>query len=250
MRKKPLIGMNAEYRTGKKDAPSFSYVASGYYDSVSAVGGVPVVIPPLTEAEDLNRILDLLDGVVLVGGADLDPRNDGYMLHPSTRLMDSRREESDRLLMKLIAKRKIPVFGIGSGMQLINVSQGGNLYLHIPEDLPKAIPHSDSLDTAHRHGLEVVPGTLMERVFGDGEIRVNSMHHMAVDELATPFKVSARSPDGVIEAFESKTDQWWVLATQFHPEAISASALDVRIFEEWVVGITGEVPALKLVEAA
>jgi putative glutamine amidotransferase len=247
MRKKPLIGLNADFRAAKKDAPSFSYIASGYYDSISAVGGVPVIIPPLTEADDMNRILDLLDGVVLVGGADLDPRNDGYMLHPSTRPMDCRREESDRLLMRLVAKRKIPVFGIGSGMQLINVSQGGNLYLHIPEDLPKAIPHTDSLDSAHRHGLEVVPGTLMERVFGDGEIRVNSMHHMAVDELATPFMVTARSPDGVIEAFESKTDDWLVLGTQFHPEAVSASALDVRIFEEWVVGITGEVLVMKMV---
>ena len=87
----------------------------------------------------------------------------------------------------------------------------------------------------------------MERVFGDGEIRVNSMHHMAIDELAPGFIVSARSPDGVIEAFESANDDWWVLGTQFHPEAESASALDVRIFEEWLVGITGEVMAMKLV---
>jgi putative glutamine amidotransferase len=249
MCKKPLIGLNADYRAAKKDSPAFTYVAAGYYDCISAVGGVPVIIPPLNEADDLNRILDELDGVVMVGGADLDPRNDGYMLHPSLRLIDSRREESDRLLVKLIAKRRIPVFGIGSGMQLINISQGGNLHLHIPEDLPKALPHTDSLDSAHRHGLEVVPGTLMERVFGDGEIRVNSMHHMAIDELAPGFIVSARSPDGVIEAFESKMDDWWVLGTQFHPEADSASALDVRIFEEWVVGITGEVPTVSLVAA-
>ena len=87
----------------------------------------------------------------------------------------------------------------------------------------------------------------MERVFGDGEIRVNSMHHMAIDELAPGFIVSARSPDEVIEAFESANDDWWVLGTQFHPEAESASALDVRIFEEWLVGITGEVMAMKLV---
>jgi putative glutamine amidotransferase len=247
MRKKPLIGLNADYRTTKKDSPAFSFVAAGYYDCILAVGGVPVVIPPLAEPDDVNRILDELDGVVLVGGADLDPRNDGYMLHPSLRLLDSRREEFDRLLMKLVAKRRVPVFGIGSGMQLINLSQGGSLHLHIPEDLPKAIPHSDSLDSAHRHGLEVVPGTLMERVFGDGEIRVNSMHHMAVDDLAPGLIVSARAPDGVIEAFESKSDDWWVLGTQFHPEADSASALDVRIFEEWVVGITGEVMAVKMV---
>jgi putative glutamine amidotransferase len=247
MRKKPLIGLNADYRSSKKDSPAFTYVAAGYYDSISAVGGVPVVIPPVAEADDLARVLDQLDGVVLVGGADLDPRNDGYMLHPSLRLMDARREAFDRMLARQVAKRRIPVFGIGSGMQLLNITQGGNLHLHIPEDLPKAIPHADSLDPAHRHGLEVVPGTLMERVFGDGEIRVNSMHHMAIDELATEFMVTARSPDGVIEAFESKTDEWWVLGTQFHPEADSASALDVRIFEEWVVGITGEVMAVRLV---
>jgi len=247
MRKKPLIGLNADYRAAKKDSPAFTFVAAGYYDSILAVGGIPVIVPPLAEVEDVNRALDMLDGVVLVGGADLDPRNDGFMLHPSIRCLDARREESDRLLMKQIAKRRIPVFGIGTGMQLINVSQGGNLHLHIPEDLPKAIPHSDSLDTAHRHGLEVVPGTLMERVFGDGEIRVNSMHHMAIDELAPGLMVSARSPDGVIEAIESKRDDWWVLGTQFHPEADSASALDVRIFEEWVIGITGEVMTLKLV---
>jgi len=248
MRKKPLIGLNAEFRNSKKDSPAFSFVAAGYYDSILAVGGVPVILPPLLEADDMNRVLDTLDGFVLVGGNDLDPRNDGFMMHPSVRAMDPRREESDRLLVKLIAKRRLPVFGIGSGMQLINVSQGGNLFLHIPEDCPKAIPHSDSLDPAHRHGLEVVPGTLMERVFGDGEIRVNSMHHMAIDEVAPGLMVSARSPDGVIEAIESKREDWWVLGTQFHPESSSASALDVRIFEEWVIGITGEAPVeLKLV---
>ncbi len=247
MRKKPLIGLNADYRSAKKDSPAFTYLAAGYYDCISSVGGIPVVIPPVGEADDLNRVLELLDGVVLVGGADLDPRRDGFMLHPSVRTMDSRREEFDRLLVRLIAKRRLPVFGIGSGMQLLNVSQGGNLHLHIPEDLPKAIPHSDSIDPAHRHGLEVVPGTLMERVFGDGEIRVNSMHHMAIDELAPGFKVSARSPDEVIEAFESADEDWWVLGTQFHPEAESASALDVRIFEEWLVGITGEVMTMKMV---
>jgi len=248
MRKKPLIGLNAEFRNSKKDSPAFSFVAAGYYDSILAVGGVPVILPPLLEADDMNRVLDTLDGFVLVGGNDLDPRNDGFMMHPSVRAMDPRREESDRLLMKLIAKRRLPVFGIGSGMQLINVSQGGNLFLHIPEDCPKAIPHSDSLDPAHRHGLEVMPGTLMERVFGDGEIRVNSMHHMAIDEVAPGLMVSARSPDGVIEAIESKREDWWVLGTQFHPESSSASALDVRIFEEWVIGITGGAPVeLKLV---
>ncbi len=245
MRKKPLIGLNADYRAAKKDAPAFSFVCAGYYDSVIEAGAVPVVLPPLAD-EDLGQVLDLLDGVVLVGGADLDPRNDGYMLHPSVRQLDARREDFDRRLMRMVAKRRMPVFGVGVGMQLINVMQGGTLLLHIPEDLPKALPHKDTLDPAHRHGLEVVPGSLMERVYGDGEIRVNSLHHMAVDDVAPGFMVTARCPDGVVEAIESTTD-WLAFGTQFHPEASSASALDLRIFEEFISGITGEVPEMRLV---
>jgi putative glutamine amidotransferase len=87
----------------------------------------------------------------------------------------------------------------------------------------------------------------MERVYGEGEIRVNSMHHMAVDDVASCFKVTARAPDGVIEAIESAVEGWVAIGTQFHPEAESASALDVKIFEEFIVGITGEVPEMKLV---
>lgn len=246
MSTKPMIGLNMDYRAAKKDSPAFSYVCAGYYDSIIKAGGVPVIVAPMDEDVDLNRVLDLLDGMVMVGGADLDPRRDGYMLHPSIRMMADRREEFDRRLMKMVADRRMPVFGIGLGMQLLNVNEGGNLFFHIPEDMPKALPHSDPLDSAHRHALEVVPGTLMERVYGEGEIRVNSFHHMAVDEVAAGFIVSARCPDGVVEAIESIRPDWFALGTQFHPENDSASALDLRIFEEFVCGITGDVTALKI----
>ncbi len=240
MRAKPMIGLNADFRGAKKDGPAFTFVSAGYYDAITAVGGIPVVIPPIVEEADLKRVLSLLDGMVLVGGADLDPRRDGFMLHPTVRTMETRREEFDRKLMRLIADARLPVFGIGSGMQLLNISQGGNLFLHIPEDMPKALPHKDPIDPAHRHGLEVVAGSLMERVYGDGEIRVNSMHHMAVDAVAPGFKVTARCPDGVVEAIESTRDDWFAMGTQLHPESDSASALDIRIFEEFMAGVTGE----------
>ena len=246
MRSKPLIGLNADYRAAKKDAPAFTFVCAGYYDSIVEAGGIPLVLPPVDSDDDLKRLMDLLDGIVMVGGADLDPRRDGYMLHPSVRPLDQRREMFDRRLMNMIAKRRMPVFGIGVGMQLLNVAQGGTLLLHIPEDLPKALPHKDPLDPSHRHGLEVVPGSLMERVYGDGEIRVNSVHHMAIDDVAPGFSVTARCPDGVVEAIESTTD-WLAFGTQFHPESDSASALDLRIFEEFIYGITGEVPEMRLV---
>jgi len=247
MRGKPLIGLNADYRKAKKDSPAFSYLTAGYFDAISKAGGIPVIIPPQGSSDDIERILDLLDGVVFVGGADLDPRRDGFMMHPSIRLLDSRREDFDRVLMRAAADRRMPILAIGVGMQLLNVSQGGNLFLHLPEDLPKSIPHKDPLDAAHRHALVVVPDTLMERVYGESEIRVNSMHHMACDEIAPGFVVSARSPDGVVEAIESVQDDWRAFGTQFHPEADTATALDVRIFEEFVFSITGVAPELKLV---
>ncbi len=247
MAAKPLIGINTDYRPSRKEHAALSFVAAGYYDGVIAAGGIPVIVPPLEDEEDLIRLLDSLDGMVLVGGADLDPRNDGYMPHPAVRPMDARREAFDRMLARHVCARHMPVLAVGSGMQLLNITEGGTLFLHLPEDCPRALPHKDPVDAAHRHALLVERNSVMERVYGDGEIRVNSMHHMAIDDLAESFRVTARAPDGVIEAIESVVDGWVVIGTQFHPEAESASALDAKIFEEFVIGITGEVPEMRLV---
>jgi putative glutamine amidotransferase len=244
---KPLIGINTDYRAAQKDAPAFGYLSAGYFDAIAAAGGIPVVVPPIENETDLECILDRLQGFLLVGGQDLDPRLDGFMLHPTVRPLDSRRESFDRMLVRLIGDRRLPVMGVGVGMQLLNVAQGGNLFLHISEDMPEAIPHKDLQDPGHRHGLEVVPGSLMERVYGDGEIRVNSMHHMAVDEVAIGFAVTARCPDGVVEAIESVRDDWFALGTQFHPEADSASALDMQIFEEFLESVKAMQPGPRLV---
>ncbi len=237
MTRKPLIGINMDYRAGNGSTPSYGYLGAGYFDCVERVGGVPVVLPPMQDTASLNAALERLDGFMLIGGQDLDPRRDGFMLHPTVRLLDERRESFDRVLAEQIVERRIPVFGIGVGMQLLNISMGGNLFLHLPEDLPSAIPHKDPQDPGHRHGLDVVPGSLMERVYGDGEIRVNSRHHMGIDELAHGFEVTARCPDGVIEAIEYQGPDWFAFGTQFHPESDAASALDLRIFEEFIEGV-------------
>ena len=247
MHDKPLIGLNADYRETQNEAPDFSYLAAGYADCILKAGGIPVVVPPLEEVEDIDCVLDHLHGFVLIGGQDLDPNRDGFMRHPSVRPMNPRREIFDRLLVARIIKRRMPVYGIGVGMQLLNISLGGNLYLHLPEDMPNAVPHKDPLDPGHRHGLEAVPGTLLEEVYGDGEIRVSSMHHMAVDEVAEQFMVSAYSPDGVIEAIESNQEDWFAIGTQFHPETPAATALDARIMEEFVAGVKGRCGMLRLV---
>lgn len=234
---KPIIGINADFRGATHNQAAFSFLASGYYDSIASAGGIPVILPPSLDDLGLHQILDHLDGCMLVGGGDLDPRNDGFMLHSTTKPMEAKRELFDRRLALEIAERRIPVLGIGAGMQLLNCVCGGNLFLHIPEDVPNALPHRDPQDPQHRHSLVIKSDSLIGRVYGEGEIRVTSRHHMAIDEVAPGFRVTAHCQDGVIEAIESEMVDWFAIGTQFHPECNEASALDVRIFEEFIEAI-------------
>jgi putative glutamine amidotransferase len=241
MPRKPLIGINTDYRAAQKGVPALSVVFAGYYDSLLQAGALPVIVPPYPDDKNidahLEQIVSMLDGIVMVGGGDLDPRRDGYALHSSVNLLDERRETFDRLLIEKVAERQLPILGIGTGMQLLNVSQGGTLFLHIPEDLPKALPHRDAMCPNHRHGLVIEKDSLVERVYGDNDMRINSNHPMAIDDVAPGFLVTGRCPDGVIEVIESLDDDWFAIGTQYHPESPSATALDIGIFREFVRGV-------------
>ena len=100
------------------------------------------------------------------------------------------------------------------------------------------LPHLDATDPNHRHALVVERGTLMDKVYGESEIRVSSLHHMAVDDVAPDFAVTARCPDGVVEAIESTMDDWFAMGVQFHPEEDRGTKLDICIFEQLMLGIT------------
>ncbi|MBQ1277677.1 MAG: gamma-glutamyl-gamma-aminobutyrate hydrolase family protein [Thermoguttaceae bacterium] len=231
------IGVTMAYKSERNDVQGVSYLFEGYIGGLVDAGAVPVLLPVCSNFDVTLEQLDDLDGVVFVGGGDLDPRNDGYMLHPYTRPMPAEREKFDRALMREVARRRLPVLAIGVGMQLLNVEQGGALFLHIPDDIPHAFPHRDPMDPYHRHGLVIEKNSLLDRVYGDNDVRVSSMHHMAVDDVAPNFLVSARCPgDNVVEAIESTYEDWLAVGVQFHPESTAASVLDRRIFHEFVKG--------------
>lgn len=238
MNSKPVVAINADFRPAKGDTYSFSWIHTGYYDSVASSGGIPVVLTPLAEDDDLRKVLEQIDGLVLTGcKLDLDPVRLGFDKHPITRPMPQRREDFDRRLAKLAFEMKIPTLAIGAGMQTLNVICGGTLFQHVAEDVLKALCHRDPVENCLRHAIEIVPGTKMDQIYGPGEIRVNSDHHMAIDQLAPVFRVSATALDGVIEAYESAIENWWCLGVQFHPESESASALDMQVFEAFVEGV-------------
>lgn len=231
MKDRPLIGINSDYRAAVKGRMAQSFVHSGYYDALLSAGALPVILPPLTKEHDLAPILDHLDGVLLTGGDDLDPKKMGLSPHPSVTLMAERRENTDRLLCKLLQMRKMPVLGIGVGMQEINVCLGGGIFLHLPEDMPRCIPHRDPQGGPHRHTVVMEPGTRLEEIYGPGEIRVNSYHHQGIRKLAPGLRSSALAPDGLIEAFEGKDPSWWVVGVQWHPENEGNISLDMQLIE-------------------
>ncbi len=235
MATKPVIGINGEYRAPKKEEIALSWFNTGYYDSVTNAGGLPFLVPPLADDKDLKQTLQMLDGLVLCGcNFDLDPIRLGMDRHPSSRSMPARREDFDRRLCKMAIEMRIPILAIGVGMQELNVICGGTLHAHVPEAVPKPLQHRDPVEPTLRHIIEIVPGTRMDVIYGPGEIRVNSQHHMAVEHVADLFRVCATAPDGVIEAYESIDENWFCVGVQWHPENESASALDMQIFETFL----------------
>lgn len=233
--RKPVIGITGDFRPERHDGEALSWFNAGYYDSILAAGGLPILLPPYESDDEMAAVLEMVDGVVLAGSRlDLDPARMKLHPHPAVRVMPKRREDFDRRIAELAIERRLPLLGIGAGMQLVNVLCGGSLYQHIPEELPRALHHADPVEKNLRHVLEIIPGTRMDLIYGPGEVRVNTSHHMAIRNLASRFRVSATCPDGIIEAYESIDAHWFCLGVQWHPENSTASALDVQIFESLI----------------
>lgn len=232
---RPLIGLNVDYIGAGKATRPHLRLNVGYAESVYTAGGMPVLLPVLGQESEIAAFLDRLDGFVLTGGLDLDPRKLGLPRHPSVQMMAERRDDHDRALVRLILRREMPVLGIGVGMHQLNVACGGSLFMHLPEEMPRSMPHRDpSCDGPHRHLVNLQPGTRLDEIYGGGELRVNSSHHQAVRQPGTGFRVAATAPDGVIEAIEWTESTWFCVGVQWHPEADAASALDLQLFEALV----------------
>lgn len=229
---RPIIGVNLDLTPAQKNQRPMMLSPLGYADAVVAAGGLPMFMPPLAKEKDVAAFLDRVDGFLLTGGLDLDPRKLGQPMHTSVQLLNPRREESDRMLVRQIIERQMPVLAVGLGMQQLNVACGGSLFTHIPEDVPRSMPHFDRASTEpHRHLTIVQPDTRLEEIYGVNEIFVTSNHHQAVRIVGDIFRVCAKAPDGVIEAIETHDPSWFAMGVQWHPEAESASALELQLFE-------------------
>src|SRR5262245_51940915 len=122
---RPFIGVNADYAAASKQAVAQLRLAAGYLDAVVAAGGLPVVVPPLAKEVEIDAYLDRLDGFLLTGGADVDPRRYGIPGHPAVQPMAERRDTSDRLLVRRLVERRLPLLAVGVGLQQLNLACGG-----------------------------------------------------------------------------------------------------------------------------
>jgi putative glutamine amidotransferase len=243
---RPFIGVNADFVTVGKRGAARLQVHAGYADAVAAAGGYPIILPPFGSEVDIDPMLDHLDGFVLTGGLDIDPRRHGLPYHAAVVPMSERRDLADRILIRRIIDRQMPVLAIGLGLQQINIALGGTLHLHLPEELPRRLPHLDLTGGPHRHLVLLEPGTRVDEIYGGGELRVNSQHHQAARELGCGLRVAARAPDGVIEAIESTDPNWFCVGVQWHPESETASALDLQLFEAFVQACLRQAQPLQL----
>lgn len=231
---RPFIGINTDFISASKTTSAHVRLNAGYFEAVLAAGGLPVILPPLVKDAETNDLLDRLDGVVLTGGLDMDPKRQGLPSHPAVQPMAARREENDKVLVQRIIARQMPVLAVGVGMHQLNAACGGALFLHLPEEQPRALPHFDSSGGPHRHAVLLEPNTRLDEIYGGGEIRVNSSHHQAVRQVGSRLRVCALAPDGVIEAIEAVDPNWFCMGVQWQPESETASALDMQLFECFV----------------
>ncbi|MBQ8522006.1 MAG: gamma-glutamyl-gamma-aminobutyrate hydrolase family protein [Bacteroides sp.] len=228
----PVIGLTGNFRDND------CTLAEGYYQSVLKAGGVPVILPPYEETVALVNTLDSLDGLLLTGGADINPLYLGEEPIKELHGINPRRDRQEWLLVKLAADRQIPVLGICRGAQLMNVALGGTLYQDIHSQMEGIrIKHDQELERGYAsHTVKVDADTLLYKLFQTDTLAVNSFHHQAVKEAAPGFRVCACSSDGVVEAIES-TEYKSMLGVQWHPECfiLRNEECMMSIFH-WLVG--------------
>ena len=208
----PVIGISGNFREGD------CTLAQAYYMSVVEAGGSPVVIPSYDDDKALVSLLDRLDGIVLSGGADIDPDYLGEEPLECVSI-NPRRDRQELTLVRLAMDRQIPVLGICRGIQVLTAALGGKLYQDIKtqHDQP-AIEHSQTISRGlPSHEVRLEKDSLLYGFFKKDTLAVNSFHHQAVKEVPTGFRVTAVAPDGIIEGMESTAFRP-VLGVQWHPE--------------------------------
>lgn len=233
--KKPIIGIVLDLT---KDGGKYSYspkpwyaLRADYSNMVEKAGGLPVLLPYI---EDIQSQIDMIDGLLIPGcDEDINPKFYGQEIKSSKVKTNDRRTSYELSLTEEALKRNIPIFGICNGLQVINVFLGGTLIQHIPDSHKSDINHEqEHPKCAPTHDIIIENNTFLLELTKPRRVKVNTTHHQAIDQLGNGLIVSARAPDGIIEAIESK-DYKFLVGVQWHSEYYN-SDLDKNLFKSFV----------------
>lgn len=201
-----------------------------YPQAVKQAGGFPILLPLAYSSAVVRRYLDQIDGLVIVGGDDVDPRLYGEKRRRGTGTVYGPRLYFERKLYKEALRRKLPILGVCYGMQLINVLEGGTLFQDIKRDAKSNLSHRDKKHPFHKVRLAVK--SRLGKIFRRKLMEVHTDHHQAVSRVAPGFRPVAFAEDGIIEAIEC--DRKEILAVQWHPERMLQNSDTQRLFEAFV----------------
>jgi putative glutamine amidotransferase len=211
-----------------------------YSLAVQRAGGVALILPPDDSvAEAPDELLDLLDGLILAGGSDIDPGSYGAKPHPETKNTWPERDRFEIALGTRALERDMPVLGICRGMEMLNVIQGGTLNQHLGLELHR---HTPGVFTDHR--VEMQPGSLAARVVGSETTEVKSAHHQGVEELGEGVAVTGHADDGVVEAIELP-DRSFAVGVLWHPEEDERSRVVGSLVDEARTRMAAAAPRLR-----
>ena len=210
--KRPVIGITGNYEdlTCK--------LGRGYYQSVVAAGGVPVVIPPVADKHVIVNTLEHIDALILSGGGDINPLWAGEEPSPKLHGINQERDLPELLIARLAYNRQIPMLGICRGIQTLATAFGGKVAQDISD--VATIKHSQDADRSEpTHSVIIDEDSSLFDIYKSTKVMVNSFHHQAVAEAGDKFRVIAKSPDGIIEAMESSEFKS-ILGVQWHSECL------------------------------
>ena len=197
-----------------------------YSAALYGEGLLPMMVANL-DPDAAVAMVERADGVVLSGGADLDPALYGRSPVPGLGLVDPARDTFEMALYRAARERGLPVLGICRGVQVVNVAEGGTLHQHLPA-VEGMIQHEQrNINCPPFHVLRLEPGSIAARAAGTESVMANSAHHQGIDELAPGLRASAYADDGLVEALEA-LEGAWLLAVQWHPEMCYAAYPEQR----------------------
>ena len=231
---KPLIGITTRNSKDADGHPTVSLQHS-YVNAITQAGGIVIPIPEILPEENLQQLYSQLDGILFSGGGDISLDHFTGSNHPRIDGVDDVRDATELSLMRSAVKDLKPVLGICRGAQLMNVALGGTLYTHVIDQHPNAIDHEypGHMRRVIVHTVNVDETTRSAEIFGETYLKVNSLHHQGLKDIAPGLRVAGHAPDGLVEVVELP-EHPFAVAVQWHPEWLTDQQPTRHLFKAFV----------------